>query len=159
MSIRLAMRIVASSIFTASAFAAPAEAECRSALDSSELPTIARSIATLQLCEQIPIGPNQTARFEVSSVERCTFPSGVDSLTARALLTCAPGDDALIQMPSLDSEIMATVTLDTKACRIVDSDLQISGELGALLSGLEDTQQIARDWALSQLSALCALRR
>ncbi len=148
-------------IFTAAtfSFAVPAQAECRSALNNPEWPRIARSVAALQLCEQIPVGPNHTARFQVISVDMCSFPSGIDSVTARALLTCEFSADSLIPMPSVDSEVTATVTFDTKACRLLDSDLQISGEIGALLSGLEDTQKIARGWAQSQLSHLCALLR
>lgn len=146
-------------IATVFSFDVRAHAECRSALESPEWPGIARSIGSLQLCEQIPAGPNHTARFQVISVDTCSFPSGVDSVTAKALLTCEPGADSLFQMPSLDSEVMATVTLDPTSCKIVDTDLQISGEIGALLAGLEDTQQTARDWAQSQLSGLCALQR
>ncbi|MBX5193332.1 hypothetical protein HJB86_31320 [Rhizobium sp. NZLR3b] len=140
-------------------FHAPAFAECRSPLDRPEWPAIARSIATLQLCEQIPIGPNQTARFQLVSVKICTFPSGVSTLSARAVLTCESGSEDLIQLPQLDSDVLATVSLDTAACRILDSDIQISGEIGGLLSGLENTQQTARDWAQSQLSLLCALQQ
>ncbi|WP_426232084.1 hypothetical protein [Pararhizobium sp. DWP3-4] len=151
-----APRIFAAATFS---FAVPAQAECRSALNNPEWPRIAHSVAALQLCEQIPVGPNHTARFQVISVDMCSFPSGIDSVTARALLTCESGADSLIQIPSLDSEVLATVTFDTKACRLVDSDLQISGEIGALMSGLEDTQQTARAWAQSELSHLCALQR
>jgi hypothetical protein len=140
-------------------FDAPAFAECRSPLNHPEWPAIARSIATLQLCEQIPIGPNQTASFKLASVEICSFPSGVSTLSARALLTCVSDSEDLIQLPQLDSEVLATVSLDTAACRILDSDIQINGEIGALLSGLENTRQTARDWAQSQLSRLCALQR
>jgi hypothetical protein len=154
-------RIVAFCIFMAAAlsFDGPAHAECRSALTSPEWPGIARSIDALELCEQIPVGPNQTARFQVISVDTCSFPSGIDSVTARALLTCEFGADSVFQMPSLDSEVIATVTLDTKACQVLDSDLQINGELSALLSGLENIQQTARDWAQTQLSRRCALQR
>ncbi|TCU20507.1 hypothetical protein EV132_101574 [Rhizobium sullae] len=138
---------------------APVSADCRSALNSPEWPSIARSIATLQLCEQIPIGPNQTVRFQVESVDFCPVSSGVSSVTARALLTCEANSEALFQTPPIDSLVVATVTLDTVACRIRDTNLEISGEIGVLLSGLAETQQIARDWAQSQLSLLCRMYR
>ncbi|APO79335.1 hypothetical protein AM571_PC01604 (plasmid) [Rhizobium etli 8C-3] len=138
---------------------APVSADCRSALDSPEWPRIARSIASLQLCEQIPVGPNQTARFQVESVDFCSVSNGVSSVTARALLTCEAEPEALFQTPPLDSQVVATITLDTVECRIRDTNLEISGEIGALLSGLTETQEIARNWAQSQLSLLCAMYR
>jgi hypothetical protein len=152
---------IAPCIFIAAtfSFAVPAKAECRSALNNPEWPGIAGSVAALQLCEQIPVGPNHTARFQLISVDMCSFPSGIHSVAARALLTYESSADSLIQMPSVDSEVTATMTFDTKACLLVNSDLQISGEIGALMSGLEDMQEIARGWAQSQLSHLCALLR
>jgi hypothetical protein len=138
---------------------APVSADCLSALDTPEWPRIAKSIAALQLCEQIPVGPNQTARFQVESVDFCSVSSGVSSVTARALLTCEADSEALFQTPPLDSQVVATITLDTVECRIRDTNLEICGECGALLSGLTETQQIARDWAQSQLSLLCAMYR
>ncbi|MBB4273249.1 hypothetical protein GGE12_001003 [Rhizobium mongolense] len=138
---------------------APVSADCRSALNTPEWPRIARSIAALQLCEQIPVGPNQTAGFQVESVDFCSVSSSVSSVTARALLTCEADSEALFQTPPLDSQVVATITLDTVECRIKDTNLEISGEIGALLSGLTETQQIARDWAQSQLSLLCAMYR
>ncbi|KQV33007.1 hypothetical protein ASC96_30615 [Rhizobium sp. Root1204] len=152
---------IAPCIFIAAtcSFAVPAKAECRSALNNPEWPGIARSVAALQLCEQIPVGPNHTAKFQLISADMCSFPSGIRSVTARALLTCEFGADSLIQMPSVDSEVTATMTFDTEGCLLVGSDLQISGEIGALLSGLEGTQSTARGWAQSQLSRLCALLR
>ncbi|NLS07946.1 hypothetical protein HGP14_32485 [Rhizobium sp. P32RR-XVIII] len=136
----------------------PALAECRSALNSPEWPQIARAIGSAQLCEQLPLGPNHTARFQVMSVDICSLPNGASSLVAKALLTCESSSDSLFQTPPLEGEVVATVTLDIGACRITDANIQISGELGALLSGLEETQQFARDWAQSQLTRLCRLR-
>ena len=137
---------------------APASADCRSVLNSPEWPGIARTIASAQLCEQLPLGPNHTARFEVLSVDICSLSSSASSVVAKALLTCESSSDALFQTPPLDGEVVATVTLDIGACRITDANIQISGEIGALLSGLQETQQFARDWAQSQLSSLCRLR-
>ncbi|WP_455271701.1 hypothetical protein [Rhizobium herbae] len=154
-------RIKATCILTAATlwFYAPAFADCWSALDSPEWPRIAQSVAAIQLCEQIPVGPYGTASIQVESFDFCSVSNSVATVSARAQLTCESGSDALIQMPPLDGEIVAIVALDTAACSIGDTDLQISGEIGALLSGLEETQQIARDWAQSQLALLCGLHR
>ncbi len=97
--------------------------------------------------------------FRWSSVDFCSVSSSVSSVTARALLTCEADSEALFQTPPLDSQVVATITLDTVECRIRDTNLEISGEIGVLLSGLTETQQIARDWAQSQLSLLCAMYR
>ncbi|WP_156384906.1 hypothetical protein [Rhizobium sp. Leaf453] len=154
-------RIKATCILTAATswFYAPASADCWSALDSPEWPRIAQSVAAIQLCEQIPVGPYGTASVQVESFEFCSVSNSVATVSARAQLTCEFGSDALIQMPPLDGEIVAIVALDTTACSVGDNDLQISGEIGALLSGLEETQQVARDWAQSQLALLCSLDR
>jgi hypothetical protein len=137
---------------------APAMAECRSALSSPEWPRVAKAISSAQLCEQLPLGPNHTARFDVLSVDICSLPSGASSVAAKALLTCESSSDALFQTPPLEGEVVASVMLDIGACRITDANIQISGEIGALLSGLQETQQFARDWAQSRLSSLCRLR-
>jgi hypothetical protein len=138
---------------------APASADCWSILDSPEWPRIAQSVAALQLCEQIPVGPYETASIQVESFDFCSVSSSSATVSARAQLTCGSGSEALIQMPPLDGEIVATVALDTAACSISDTDLQISGEIGSLLTGFEETQQIALNWAQSQLSLLCSLHR
>lgn len=154
-------RIKATCIVTAVTlwFYVPASAECWSALDSPEWPRIAQSVAAMQLCEQLPVGPYGTASIQVESFDFCSVSSSVATVSARAQLTCESGSDALIQTPPLDGEIVATVSLDTAACSISDTGLQISGEIGSLLAGLEETQQIARDWAQSHLSLLCSLHR
>jgi hypothetical protein len=139
--------------------AGTAHADCRSALNTPNWSQIARSVSTLQLCEQIPVGPNQTARFDIVSLDTCSFPNNVVSFTAKAILTCQSGQDSFVQMPSVDSEVTVAATLDMAACRIISSDLKVSGEIGAILSSLEDVQAAARNWAQSNLSRLCAMQR
>jgi hypothetical protein len=135
-----------------------AHADCRSALNTPNWSQIARSVSTLQLCEQIPVGPNQTARFDIVSLDTCSFPNNV-SVTAKAMLTCQSGQGSFLQMPSVDSEVTVAATLDMAACRLISSDIKVSGEIGAILSSLEDVQAAARNWAQSNLSRLCAMQR
>jgi hypothetical protein len=137
---------------------APAWAGCRSAAGSPEWPGIARAMASAQLCEQLPMGPNHTGSFKVLSADVCSNGNGLSSIRATALVTCETGPDALFQTPSIESEVVATASVDVGACRITDADIEIAGELGSLLSGFSDTRGLARDWAQSQLSRLCRLR-
>jgi hypothetical protein len=115
-------------------------------------------MASAQLCEQLPMGPNHTRSFKVLSADVCSNGDGVSSIRATALVSCVTGPDALFQTPSIESEVFATASVDIGACRIADADIEIGGELGSLLSGLSDTRALARDWAQSQLSRLCRLR-
>ncbi|MBY5416096.1 hypothetical protein ACCT03_00095 [Rhizobium johnstonii] len=133
------------------------EAACWSALKSPEWPQLAASIATIKLCEQLPGGPDRTKKFEVTAVDLCTAANGV-SITAKASLTCGSSSGAFIQTPPLDGRVVATVTLDIGECRIMESNIDISGEVGGLLSSLPQTQQFARSWAQSRLSHLCGLQ-
>jgi hypothetical protein len=135
----------------------PLMAACISAMNTPQWPTIARSIRTVQLCEQIPVGPNHTARFQIVSLDACQAAPGVSSIVARALLTCESGSDSILPLPPFEGEVTAAITLDTNTCMIRDTNVQISGDLGMLLSGLNETQQFARDWAQTQLSSLCRL--
>lgn len=132
------------------------EAACWSALQSPQWPQLAASIATIKLCEQLPGGPDQTKKFDVTAVDLCTAANGV-AITAKASLTCGSSSGAFIQTPPLDGRVVATVTLDIGACRITESNIDISGEVGGLLSSLPQTQQFARAWAQSRLSQLCGL--
>jgi hypothetical protein len=136
----------------------PASAACMSAMSTPQWPQIARSLRSAQLCEQIPIGPNHTAAFQVISVDVCSSAQGMSSIVARALLTCEAGSDSIVPLPPLEGEVVATVMLDARACMIRDANVQVSGDLGMVLSGLEETQQFARQWAQTQLSTLCRLR-
>ncbi|TAV04533.1 hypothetical protein [Rhizobium ruizarguesonis] len=135
----------------------PAEAACWSALKSPEWPRLAESIATIKLCEQLPGGPDRTKKFEVTAVDLCTAENGV-SITAKASMTCGASSGAFIKTPSLDGRVVATVTVDIGACSITESNIEISGEVGGLLSSLPQTQQFARSWAQSRLSHFCGLQ-
>lgn len=136
----------------------PLLAACISAMNTPQWPSIVKSVRTVQLCEQIPVGPNHTARFQIMSLDACQVAPGISSIVARALLTCESGADSILPLPPVEGEVTAAITLDTNACMIRDTRVQISGDLGMLLSGLDETQQFARDWAQTQLSSLCRLR-
>ncbi|WSH19069.1 hypothetical protein U8Q07_14995 [Rhizobium ruizarguesonis] len=133
------------------------EAACWSALKSPEWPRLAESIATTKRCKQLPGGPDRTKKFEVTAVDLCTAANGV-SITAKASMTCGASSGAFIKTPPMDGRVVATVTLDIGACRITESNIEISGEVGGLLSSLPQTQQFARSWAQSRLSQLCGLQ-
>lgn len=137
---------------------APAWANCRSATSSPEWPYVARSVAEAQLCEQLPVGPNHTRSVKIVSADVCSDGGGVSTVKATALLTCESDPDSLFQTPPLEGDVVAVVSLDMSACRIKDSRIEIGGDIGTLLSGLQDTQDFARNWAQSQLSRLCNLR-
>ncbi len=136
----------------------PLRAACISAMNTPQWPSIARSVRTVQLCEQIPVGPNHTARFQIIALDACQSAPGISSIVARALLTCESGSESILPLPPVEGEVTAAITLDTNACIIRETNVQISGDLGMLLSGLGETQQFARDWAQTQLSSLCRLR-
>lgn len=137
---------------------APAWANCRSATSSPEWPYVARSVAEAQLCEQLPVGPNRTRSLKVLSADVCSDGGAISTVKATALLTCESDPDSLFHTPPLEGEVVAIVSLDVGACRITDSRIEIGGDIGTLLSGLQDTQDVARNWAQSQLSRLCHLR-
>ncbi|WP_157884562.1 hypothetical protein [Neorhizobium galegae] len=118
---------------------------------------MAESIATIKLCEELPGGPDRTKKFEVTAVDVCTAANGV-SVTAKASLTCEASSGAFFKTPPLDGKVVATVTLDMGACRITESNIEISGEVGGLLSSLPQTQQFARSWAQYRLSRFCGLQ-
>lgn len=137
---------------------ASAWANCRSATSSPEWPYVVRSVAEAQLCEQLPVGPNRTRSLKVLSADLCSDGDGISTVRATALLTCESDPDSFFQTPPLEGDVVAVVSLDAGACRIMDSRIEIGGDIGSLLSGLQDTQEFARNWAQSQLSRLCQLR-
>ncbi|MBB5577193.1 hypothetical protein GGD50_005844 [Rhizobium paranaense] len=134
-----------------------ASAGCWSALKSPEWQQISSIIATAKLCEQMPAGPNRTRRLEVTGVDFCTAPSGV-SVTANVSLTCGSSTESFLQLSPMDGKVVATVTLDIGACRITDSNINISGQAGEVLSKLPQTQEFLRTWAQIRLSNLCGMR-
>ncbi|MFS8115236.1 hypothetical protein QD460_26225 [Rhizobium jaguaris] len=134
-----------------------ASAGCWSALKSPEWRQIASIISTAKLCEQMPSGPNRTRRLEVTAVDFCTAPNGV-SITANVSLTCGSSSESFLQLSPLDGKVVATVTMDIGACKITDSDINISGKAGELLSGLPQTQEFLRNWAQIRLSNLCGMQ-
>lgn len=136
----------------------PAWANCTSVMANSEWPAVAHAISNARLCEQLPVGPNRTRSFKVISAEVCRNAGDLTSITAQALLTCETDDSALFQLEPIEGKVTVNVTLDTAACRITDARMDIDNGVGGLLSGLADTQDLARDWAQSQLSRLCRLR-
>ncbi|AVA25827.1 hypothetical protein [Rhizobium sp. NXC24] len=138
-------------------FSDPASAGCWSALKSPEWQQVSSIIASAKLCEQMPSGPNRTRRLEVTAVDFCTAPSGV-SVTANVSLTCGSSSDSFLQLSPLDGKVVATVTLDIGACKVTDSDINISGQAGEILSKLPQTQEFLRTWAQIRLSNLCGMQ-
>ena len=138
-------------------FSDSASAGCWSALKSPEWQQISSIIATAKLCEQMPAGSNRTRRLEVTGVDFCTAPSGV-SVTANVSLTCGSSTESFLQLSPMDGKVVATVTLDIGACRITDSNINISGQAGEVLSKLPQTQEFLRTWAQIRLSNLCGMR-
>ena len=138
-------------------FCDSASAGCWTALKSPEWRQITSIISTAKLCEQLPAGPNRTRRLEVTAVDFCTAPNGV-SITANVSLTCGSSSESFLQLSPLDGKVVATVTMDIGACRITDSNVNITGPAGELLSKLPQTQEFLRTWAQIRLSSLCGMQ-
>ncbi|ADY67311.1 hypothetical protein AGROH133_13172 [Agrobacterium tumefaciens] len=137
---------------------APVFANCFSLVGRPEWPLIAGAVSSAQVCEQLPAGPNQTRSFRVQSAELCRGVDQNSTLRATAIVTCESPPDALFEMPPMQSEIAVIVSVNERACKITDAQIQIGGELGSLLPGTVDASELARRWTGSQLSQLCQMR-
>jgi hypothetical protein len=78
-------------------------------------------------------------------------------VTTKMSVTCGSSPEAFIQVPSLDGTVVVTATLDIGACKITQSNIDIRGAVGGLLSGLPETQEFVRSWAQIRLSNLCGM--
>jgi hypothetical protein len=136
---------------------APASANCVSIIQSENWPAIARAISNVRLCEQLPVGPTKTRSFEVVSAEVCPQSGGLTSVRAQAYLTCETDGSSLFQGDAVEGRVTVDVTLEPSTCRITEAHLNIDDGLGGLLSGLTDTDDLARSWAQSQATRLCRL--
>ncbi len=138
-----------------SASIVPGWANCVSLVGRPEWPTIARALSSAKICEQLPAGPNHTQSFHVQSAELCRSADRNASLRATAFVTCESPPDALFNTPPMQAEIAVAVSIDERACRITDAQIQIGGELGSFLSNAVDANELVRQWKQSDLSQLC----
>ncbi len=137
---------------------APLLANCLSIVQNDNWPAIARAISNVRLCEQLPVGPNKTRGFDVASAEVCPQSGGLTTVRAEAYLTCEADDNSLFQVDAVEGRVSVDVTFEPSTCRITDAHLNIDDGLGGLLSGLTDTDALARSWAQSQATRLCRLQ-
>jgi len=136
----------------------PVSANCVSIIQNENWPAIARAISNVRLCEQLPVGPNKTRSFEVASAEVCPQLGGLTTVRAQAYLTCEADGSSLFQVDAVEGKVSVDVTLEPSTCRITDAHLKIDDGFGGLLSGLADTDDLARSWAQSQATRLCRLQ-
>ncbi len=137
---------------------ASASANCVSIIQNENWPTIARELSNVRLCEQLPVGPTKTRSFEVAYAEVCPQSGGLTNVRAQAYLTCEADGSSLFQVDAVEGKINVDVTLEPSTCRITDAHINIDDGLGGLLSGLTDTDGLARSWAQSQATRLCRLQ-
>ncbi len=137
---------------------AAASANCVSIIQNENWPAIARAISDVRLCEQLPVGPNKTRSFEVAYAEVCPQAGGLTTVRAQAYLTCEADVSSLFQVDAVEGRVNVDVTLEPSTCRVTDAHLNIDDGLGGLLSGLTDTDDLARSWAQSQATRLCRLQ-
>jgi hypothetical protein len=139
-------------------FTAAAWGNCMSLVGRAEWPAIARAISSTQVCEQLPFGPNHTQSFSVQSANLCRTADGNAILRATAIVTCVSGDEALFDTPPIEAEVVATLAINEKACRVTDAQLEVGGALASLLPAVTDASELARRWTQSELSRLCHMR-
>jgi hypothetical protein len=137
---------------------ASASANCVSVIQNENWPAIARAISNVRLCEQLPVGPTKTRSFEVASVEVCPQSGGLTTVRAQANLICETDSSSLFQVDAVEGRVTVDITLEPSTCRITEAHLNIDDGLGGLLSGLTDTDDLARSWAQSQATRLCRLQ-
>ncbi|MGO4441587.1 hypothetical protein [Rhizobium sp. RAF56] len=101
-----------------------------------------QSLATVRLCELLPAGPDRTEKFDATLAAFCSAPEGV-SIRAEGKLTCSSSSGALIQM-SQNGRVDVELTVDIGACKTIDSRVSIDGDVGTVLSGLPQVQDLAR---------------
>ena len=94
----------------------------------------------------------------MASAEVCSQSGGLTTVRAQAYLTCEADGSSLFQVDAVEGRVNVDVTLEPSTCKITDAHLNIDDGLGGLLSGLTDTEDLARSWAQSQATRLCRLQ-
>lgn len=153
-SMRSTMRMALSAVllgFVVSDAAAQSPT-CWSLLQSKFGPEIKRSVDEANPCEKMPGGFDHKDRFDVTGFDLCTAPNGV-TINAHASLACKSGH-GIIQA-SVSGKLDASVTLDVGACKITDSHIAISGDVGKYLGELGQMQELARAFAQKKISEIC----
>jgi hypothetical protein len=126
-------------------------APCWSLLQSKFGPEIKRSVDEANPCEKMPGGFDHKDRFEVTAFDLCTAPNGV-IINAQASLACKSHG---ILQASVSGKLDASVTLDIGACKITDSHIAISGDVGKYLGEIGQMQDVARAFAQKKISEIC----
>jgi hypothetical protein len=127
-------------------------APCWSLLQSKFGPEIKRSVDEANPCEKMPAGFDHKDHFDVTAFELCTAPNGV-LINAQASLACKSGHGIL--QASVSGKLDASVTVDIGACRITDSHIAISGDVGKYLGEIGQMQDVARAFAQKKMSEIC----
>jgi hypothetical protein len=132
--------------------AAAQPAPCWSLLQSKFGPEIKRSVDEANPCEKMPGGFDHKDHFDVTAFDLCTAPNGV-IINAQASLACKSGHGIL--QASVSGKLDASVTLDIGACKITDSHIAISGDVGKYLGEIGQMQELARAFAQKKISEIC----
>jgi hypothetical protein len=147
------MALSAVLLISTAASAAAQPAPCWSLLQSKFGPEIKRSVDEANPCEKMPGGFNHKDHFDVTAFDLCTAPNGI-VINAQASLACKSGH-GIIQA-SVSGKLDASVTLDIGACKITDSHIAISGDVGKYIGELGQMQDLARAFAQKKISEICA---
>ncbi|MGH0347398.1 hypothetical protein NKY44_26910 [Sinorhizobium meliloti] len=140
--------------FLTLAVSGPAGAEgCWSLLESKFGPDVRKAVGDADPCKSLKVGFDVKQKFEITSLDICTHVNGV-TLRTKANVSCRTGDGAFFKA-SVGGTLTGQMSLDIGACKVVSSDVQISGALGEILAGIPELQEAARLFAQSKLSEIC----
>lgn len=126
---------------------------CWSVLKSPAWPMAKAALVAAKPCRQLkPL--DQTADLNLTQFDVCSAPQGV-RVVAAGDMTCATSPKTFIQAKA-NAKLALEATLDLGACTIVDSRVNVSGDIGKLI-GDGAMQQVLRDLAQEQLTKFCGL--
>jgi hypothetical protein len=126
---------------------------CWSVLKSPAWPAMKAALVAAKPCRTLkPL--DQTADLNLTQADVCSAPSGV-RIVAAGDFTCATSPRTFIQAKA-NAKVAVDATLDLGACAIVDSRIDVSGDIGKLV-GNANMQQVLRDLAQEQLTKFCGL--
>jgi hypothetical protein len=134
-------------------FATYAQAGCWLLMKSPQWAGVQAAVGSAKVCEVMPGGPDRTDSVTISRFDVCDAPGGV-SLEAEASIECKSSSEAVFQS-SATASVRAKVTIDIGTCTVTDSQLELGGTAGELLSGNPEFRKVIHELAQSKLSEFC----
>lgn len=154
---RLCLGAATLAALTLTQTAAMAAPSCWSLLQSKYGPGILKAVDEADPCAKIP-GFEQKERFNLTGLDLCTAPDGVQ-INATADLACKSGaHGGLLKGMGMSGKLQASMSVDVGACKVTDARVSVSGPVGALLSSVGEIQGLARNFAQKKISEICAPR-